>query len=250
MNLNIQKVDLNTLLKLNAPFPELSSGILHVWSIKFNELLPYTPRLEPLLSPDEFDRISAYTRKEPYQNYVLSRGILRILLGSYLHLPPQSIRMAYSRYGKPEISPSQNTENIHFNISHANNCLLIAVGKKYRMGIDVEYIKKIIDYGVIAEELFTEEEYQMLSPLSFQEQKKAFFEIWTRKEALIKCMGEGLTYPLHTLNVINPGILFVKGSVYQLIPLPAEMDYQASLVYEGISSYYQIYYHSCSNIIQ
>ena len=85
-------------------------------------------------------------------------------------------------FGKPYI-PGWNS----FNIAHAGHMVVLA-SSATDVGVDIE--KNIdIDYHGIAESFHLEEQLMLQKTKNRQ---KLFFEIWTKKEALIKAWGIGI----------------------------------------------------------
>ena len=123
--------------------------------------------------------------------------------GHYLQEAPQKINFVYNQYGKPSlaIKHSNRLTPLHFNLSHANEIALYAVGLESNIGIDIEYIRKDIDVVAIARRFFSDHENQAMDALTSEEKIKAFFNIWTRKEAFIKALGEGLSFSLKNFDV-------------------------------------------------
>lgn len=84
-------------------------------------------------------------------------------------------------------------------LSYSKDIVIAAASKKFKIGIDIEYIQNIdIDeYNTV----LCQEERDFLS----QSKNKvfSFYYIWTRKEALIKACGFGLQYPLSDLNSLQ-----------------------------------------------
>ena len=103
-------------------------------------------------------------------------------------------------YGKPYL---MNYPNLKFNISHAGDWI-VGVVSENDIGIDVEHIKKMDDLLSIAERFFAKDEYCYIKSISDKrKQLDTFFLIWTKKESLIKAVGEGLSIPLDSFNVIS-----------------------------------------------
>ncbi len=132
--------------------------------------------------------------------------------------------------------------DICFNLSHSNNLVLYAITHDRQVGVDVEYVRSIPEMLDIAERTFSSEENNQLRQLNETERQKAFFNCWTRKEAFIKALGDGISFPLDQFDVsLKPGdqarILRIFGSeenaehwsMHELIPAEG---YSAALVVE------------------
>jgi phosphopantetheine--protein transferase-like protein len=98
------------------------------------------------------------------------------------------------------------TTGIRFNSSHSANVALYAMTRHCDLGVDIEKIRLLEDTHQIADRFFCPEEAQELLGLPRAEQESAFFDCWTRKEAYIKAVGNGLSMPLNGFRVtIKPG---------------------------------------------
>ena len=81
--------------------------------------------------------------------------------------------------------------------------LLILSLQISQVGIDIEWKEKIINFQEIAEFVFSPTEINIFNKLNPEEQFHAFYDIWTKKEAIIKAIGQGLYYPLKAIDIMN-----------------------------------------------
>jgi 4'-phosphopantetheinyl transferase len=136
----------------------------------------------------------------------VARGSLRTILGAYLRKDPVQLSFTYSRYGKPGLADEDDANAVNFNLSHANELALIAVTRERGIGVDIEFIRPEFATEEIAERFFSKNEVAALRALPREAQSEAFFNCWTRKEAYIKAMGEGMSMPLDQFHVsLEPG---------------------------------------------
>lgn len=165
---------------------------------------------------------------------------MRTLISKYLGIKASEISFQYSEFGKPKIL-SKNS--FQFNISHSENIALFSFVKNFKIGVDVEFVKRNIEHKEIATRFFSKNEVEKLLALPEQEQTLGFFNCWTRKEAFIKAVGEGLSFPLDKFEVSlepnKPAKLLathwqpkdvLSWSVYAFSP---EKNFVGSLVIEG-----------------
>ena len=74
------------------------------------------------------------------------------------------------------------------------------------VGLDIEFVRDNFNCLEIARRFFSPSEIRTLSALASKLQVAAFFNCWTRKEAFIKALGEGLSYSLDRFSVsLVPG---------------------------------------------
>jgi 4'-phosphopantetheinyl transferase len=181
----------------------LSEKEVHVWraDLAINEY--FQSAFLELLSPDEKNRAGKFRFPEDRRNFIAARAILRLLLGKYLARGAAEISFHYSKFGKPGIA---DDNSFQFNISHSQNMALFAFTKKFDIGVDIEFVNPDIEVKDIAANFFSANEIMNLLALPEEQQALGFFNCWTRKEAFIKAVGEGLSFPLDKFEVsLEPG---------------------------------------------
>jgi len=183
-----------------VPAKMISSNEVHIWSLFFNAADGYTETLQSNLSVDESERAAKFHFEKDRRRFIIARGALRTILGYYLGKKPNAIIFNYTSFGKPMIADNQNN-NINFNISHSDDLALYAITLNRKIGIDVERIKNDIHVLQIANKFFSPKEIAALESADKKNQHKIFFQLWTRKEALVKGLGESLSFPLEQINV-------------------------------------------------
>jgi 4'-phosphopantetheinyl transferase len=150
-----------------------------------------------ILSVDERKKADRFVFEWDRNRYVKRRAILRTILGHYLTLQPQDVTFRYNRYGKPRLK----TKSPFFNISSSFNWAVYAVAYVRRVGVDIEKIRAFGEMGLIARRLFSAAEYEHFNSVTENKKQGLFFKYWTRKEAIIKAIGRGLSIPLDTFDV-------------------------------------------------
>jgi 4'-phosphopantetheinyl transferase len=164
-------------------------------------------------------------------------------LGKYLSVNPKKIEFSYNPYGKPSLKPSNMQKGIGFNVSHAEDYILFAVSQNEGVGIDIEYLDPQFSTQEIAEQFFSSSEAAVFQSLPENFKTEAFFNCWTRKEAFIKAIGEGLSCPLKDFDVsLRPGdpakLLEIRrpgasASEWGLFDIEVGKDYKAALAVKG-----------------
>lgn len=195
---------------VSLPVPPLSDHAIHVYSAALDAV--NVAALEPLLSDDERTRAARFRFAVHRQRFIARRGILRRLLSQYVNLPPLHIRFAYTVYDKPYLPDS----DIGFNQSSADNLALYAFARGVSPGIDIEQIKALPDMDDVAQRMFSARENALYRALPAAQKAAGFYNCWTRKEAFIKAIGEGLSFPLADFEVtLKPGdppaLLAIRG---------------------------------------
>jgi len=183
---------------------ELSADDLHVWSIATHAELSQAncSALEACLNPQELDRYHRLTRPNVRRDFLLSRGCLRHLLGLYLALPPRNLQFSLGPYGKPELIHGGGPPLLQFNLSHTQHRIAIALHRHQGVGIDIEQLRPVTHLDKLCRRCLTNEEAQTVLTLGAQPAQHRFLRYWTAKEAILKAIGLGLSYPINQLEVI------------------------------------------------
>jgi 4'-phosphopantetheinyl transferase len=181
--------------------PALAAGEVHVWRAPLEPPAHLLQRLEATLAGDERARAARFRMPVHRGRYVAGRGILRVLLGAYLGLRPEELRFAYTPHDKPYLPDQEHTGGLRFNLSNAEDLALVAFARGRRLGVDLENLKPMPDALSIATRFFSAPENQAFATVPEAERERAFFTCWTRKEAFVKAVGEGLSMPLDRFDV-------------------------------------------------
>ena len=199
-----------------VPPPELGPGEIHVWSVRLDPPAEQVEALGRVLSEDEWERARRFRFDKHRRQYVVGRGALRTLLAAYLGIDPKAVRFTYGPRGKPFLAPPLDGRGLHFNLSNSDELALVGFVLGRELGVDVEFLRRMNDCEEIAERFFSESERKVLRTIPFPAKQEAFFNCWTRKEAYLKAVGEGLAAPLDSFDVTlalgePPRMLTLKG---------------------------------------
>lgn len=170
---------------------------IDVWSI---DLDAAPPHIGEQLNDDERARAGRFVFPLHSHRFTAARGYLRILLGIYLGCAPQSITFKYGAWGKPALGAPAG-EGLAFNVAHSGGQALITIGRTEALGVDIEVMRPMTDWLDIATRTFAPGEIKALLSLPPDEQMDGFFACWTRKEAIIKLWGKGLSADLTKFEV-------------------------------------------------
>lgn len=124
-----------------------------------------------------------------------------MLLGEYLQMDPGAVEFGYAANGKPFLAGTLSAERLYFNVSHAEERAMFAIASGRELGVDIEFVRAMPDALAIAESFFSVAEIAVLRSLPEEVRAEAFFACWTRKEAYIKALGDGLSLPLQDFDV-------------------------------------------------
>jgi 4'-phosphopantetheinyl transferase len=180
---------------------------------------PAWSRLAELLPPHFQKQALQYRRWEDRQASLLGKLLLLKGLGMMEEDTSLINDMQWDEYQRPFLPA-----DIDFNISHTPGLVACALVKAGRIGIDIEGMQlvKIPDYR----EVFTGEEYQLIHAADYP--ITAFYDLWTRKEAVIKADGRGFFLSPGTFDAITDRIR-VSGRDWWIRKIPAPPNYVCHL---------------------
>lgn len=216
---------------------------VHVWRASLSQSALRVRPLAEMLSVDERMKAERFQFDRDRVRFILGRGILRVILSRYLHIDPSCLRFHYELSGKPTLAEPCGSSMIRFNLSHSGDLVLYAVTRCREIGVDLECIRPISDAEAIARCFFSVGENAIFHTVRAPEKMEAFFNCWTRKEAYIKAVGDGLARPLDQFEVSfapgeNARLLHVQGDLeeaarWSLRELTPAAGYVAALAVEG-----------------
>lgn len=197
---------------------KLQEGFIDLWYAKLDQSDSLIQKLITSLSDDEFSRAEEYRFDRDKNRFIVGRGILRNIIGRYLNIKPGLVNFRYGKYGKPYLSNNHHEREIKFNLAHSKDVAVYAFALGKEMGVDVECIREMPDVDHIASSFFSPREVIALRSIPENQKLEAFFNCWTRKEAYIKALGDGLTHPLDQFSVSflpgeEPEVLEISNSM-------------------------------------
>ena len=158
-----------------------------------------------LLSDTEARRAERFRGQAKSREYIISRGLLRKVLGITLGCNPEDIDFHYSAHDKPCLAAPKDENDIRFNVSHSHEQTLIALTPSNDIGVDIEHLRTNLEFKKMASRFFSVNEADELNTYTDLGIAQAFFACWTRKEAFVKALGEGIAFGLSEFSVsANP----------------------------------------------
>jgi len=169
--------------------------------------------LAPLLAPEEHCRLSRLQRLEDRERFLLGRGVLRLVIGAWLGLRPETLELSTGPRGKPELRqpdthpPGQGraAPGPGFNVSHSGDLILLGFHPLRPVGVDVEQKRAVPEWEGIARRCLPAGRWEALSALPEERRSDAFLEAWCRLEADLKARGHGLFSPAGRGERAEPG---------------------------------------------
>ena len=139
---------------------------LYLVDVKDKSLSELLPILD--LNEDELGRVYKYKVDRARKEEAVSIYLKRKYIGEY----------SLNEYGKPI------SNKTHFNISHSNGVIGLAISPNKEVGLDIEMVKQ--EKEGIASYVNSSEELKNIKD------SLDFFRSWTSKESLLKCLATGI----------------------------------------------------------
>jgi 4'-phosphopantetheinyl transferase len=183
-------------MSLEKPAP----GVVHLYEVNLD-----TFQFTDVLSEDERARAARFRFDHDRLRYTAGRCAMRCVLASYLNKNPRALIFSYNPAGKPELP------GIQFNLAHSGPHALLAIASEARVGVDIEQVRLFPHMDDVAKSVFTPRELQRWRALPDDQRPDRFYRLWTRKEAYLKAIGEGIAHRLQQTEVTfdNPPEIFV-----------------------------------------
>ena len=174
------------------------------------------------VKPEHINQINAERRKK-IERYKLEDDKKRCVLGGLL---------MRDFLGDTEVYEDENGKplarnGVCFNLSHSGEYVAFAMSD-YQVGCDIEK-PRIVPYEKMGKFVFCENEMDKIK--NSPEKMGEFFRLWTKKEALLKCMGDGFHRPPKSVDV-SKDTFEENGKVYRFQTIEFS-DYVISLCTMG-----------------
>ncbi len=148
---------------------------------------------ESILDDVERARLARFVNERDRLRYAAAHTLARRVLAAHLGIAPGDvpIRLRCKRcggaHGKPFVDGGPE-----YSLTHGGD--LVAVGVTYSgpVGVDVEPLSRAHHHG-LAQRVLAPEELALHERLSEDERPLDLLRSWTRKEAVLKATGDGLT---------------------------------------------------------
>ena len=179
----------------NALTPPLH-GEAHVWRVRLDQ--EAGPGFLDALSQDEQARATRFAFEPDRRRWAAGRAALRLLLGRYLGMAPETLTLDVGLWGKPFLPHCP----LRFNVSHSGGEALLAFARRQEVGVDLERRQPDLPAEELAPQVLSDRERAWLQERPPEQQEAAFLTLWTAKEAYVKAAGLGLSFPLRRLSLL------------------------------------------------
>ncbi len=218
----------------------LAPGDIDLWRVDLDSDPASIEEEFDLLSTDERARADRFVFAKDRNHFVAGRAALRKIIGGYLKVAPNEVAFYVRQYGKPYVAGEDG--GLRFNVSHSNGIAAIAVSQDREVGVDVEFVDRRFDVFSVASTALSAAEVSRIKSLPSELHAEAFFAAWTRKEALLKAVGDGLS----SSTELQTAVSFVSdvddsfrsfenktATDWSLVSFDIDDDFKAALAVEG-----------------
>ena len=222
--------------------PVLHESEVHLWSVPLNGPSAVGAEYSRWLAPHERERAMCFRDSLEEQRFVRAHVALRAILAEYCPYHPAQFSFGYNTFGKPHLDTASQRW-LRFSIAHSTDQLLCAIAKNREVGVDLERIDTAIPIDELARSFFTPREQTLLQSLPLLQRQRTFFAYWTRKEAVVKAHGMGLSLPLDSFEIDpvtghGPQVVSIRNSVmparcWSLHDIAYLPEFAAALAVEG-----------------
>lgn len=153
---------------------------------------------DAILSNEECARAQRFVFEADSTRWRSYRAALRRILASSLGIPPQELPLIEGPGGKPMLAAPHS--HLEFNLTHTDSLAAVIVSQHGPVGIDLEPWSRAESLIECAEVFCHPEELNAL-PRDIRQRASRLLEIWTAKEAILKALGTGLSYPPEQLRI-------------------------------------------------
>ncbi|WP_327737855.1 4'-phosphopantetheinyl transferase superfamily protein [Streptomyces nojiriensis] len=161
--------------------------------------------LRGLMSAEERARYEQFAEPADRARFATARALVRTAMGRATGVAPDLVRFdRRCRYcGGPHGKPRVPGAAVKFSLSHSGGRVVLALAEHAEPGVDVERIspRRI---GQLAPRVLSAPELRDLEAVPPADRPAAYHVYWTRKEAVLKAVGRGLSSPLRGITVSGP----------------------------------------------
>jgi 4'-phosphopantetheinyl transferase len=201
-------------VKVTPPVPSARAEV-HLWQGSNARCGPDDTRV---LSPAERERAARLPNPVAARCYVTAHAALRRILGGHLGTAPERVRIGrgpcplcgLTRHGPPVLA--EPGCDLTFSLARSGAEWLLGIGRGHAVGVDLERVRRT-DVDAVCRAALSDAERKALLNCGHRPGgcPECFFRCWTRKEAVVKAWGAGVSADLRQVEVSahRPGPVLV-----------------------------------------
>jgi 4'-phosphopantetheinyl transferase len=181
--------------------PRLRDGCCQVW---WARPAAADSGLLGLLDEAERARHGRLLREEDRARFLAAHALVRIVAAGHAGVGPRAIAWAAAApHVKPRLAGA--AAGLQVSLSHSAERVVVAIGRGTAIGVDVERVDAAHEEDSLAESVLCADEHRELRAVAGPLRGWAFCRYWTRKEAILKATGDGLSVEPALIAVTPPG---------------------------------------------
>ncbi|MEZ4805622.1 MAG: 4'-phosphopantetheinyl transferase superfamily protein [Bacteroidia bacterium] len=171
---------------------------LAVFCLQVSDFEQNLTHLKKLLNESEVLKSDNFVMEKDRKRFIVTRGVLKIILGKFLNKNPEDIEFYFEQHLKPRVKTQHS--NLHFNVTHSADRIIIAISSK-PIGVDIEHVDEEFGFDQILDVTFSDNELDYIQ--NSNNKSEAFYLLWTRKEAFLKATGKGIDDDLQQIPALT-----------------------------------------------
>ncbi len=185
---------------------------VHLWTMSSDVTDEELSGLDALLSDEERRRAMSYRSMLDRRRFVAGRGLLRRALAHHCGVAAGELQIVGDRHTKPRLVLPAGRHPWRFSFTRSGALTMCVVAEAREVGIDIEQVTAIPQLGDVAQTALSPSEHAYWRSFPARQRQRVFHDLWTRKEALGKAEGHGMTPGLHEVEV--PALSVPLGGVH------------------------------------
>ncbi|MES1192112.1 MAG: 4'-phosphopantetheinyl transferase superfamily protein [Steroidobacter sp.] len=173
--------------------------LITVWRIPLTASDKMLAALQMQLSDEESCKAAQFKSDTHRRRYVVRHAAMRQILARETECAPDKLRFLQTSFGKPVLE--HPFDNVQFNLSHSADMALLAVYRSGAVGVDIEELRPLADLDGLMTRACSPAEARLVTSSADAEQM--FYRCWVGKEAVLKCLGVGLSVSTKTFGVLD-----------------------------------------------
>jgi 4'-phosphopantetheinyl transferase len=157
--------------------------------------------MERILTTDEAERARRLVAPPVRRGFVGGRYLIRSVLAVLAAVEPRSLELEAGPHGKLFLVGHEELA-VSFNLSHSGDLVALALVRGRRLGIDIEAERPLTDAALLARRILGPRERALFDAVPETERGAALLAAWTRKEAVLKAIGTGISGGLTSIEVL------------------------------------------------
>lgn len=173
----------------------MSATEVHIWLVEVDDESAQEPALAMLPEPER-ERLGALLPTHR-RLHICAQAALRILAAAATTGTPPLPELDRGWNGKPLLAVDPP---VHVSLAHSGQLAAVALTTAGDVGVDIEELREVSDAGPLARSIMSPAELRQWLRTRESRREAALLRAWTRKEAVLKALGTGLSGDLRAVS--------------------------------------------------